>query len=162
MTAPTDPVASDSLAPVPEPGNTATGDTGAPSASVSVGRAAIPGLRLRITPQHVRDYGIIVFAAALFIYFTVASPTFLTSNNLLNIVYQNATIGIAACAVTFTIIAGNFDLSLGSIFALSEVLGLAHRVLVMRRGSITREFSADPPMEAVMEAAFGLVGRTIA
>jgi simple sugar transport system ATP-binding protein/ribose transport system ATP-binding protein len=45
---------------------------------------------------------------------------------------------------------------------IEEVLGLAHRVLVMRRGSITREFSADPPMEAVMEAAFGLEGRTSA
>ena len=32
-------------------------------------------------------------------------------------------IGVAACAVTLTIIAGNFDLSLGSIFVLSEVLG---------------------------------------
>ncbi|MGH3270480.1 MAG: sugar ABC transporter ATP-binding protein [Trebonia sp.] len=45
---------------------------------------------------------------------------------------------------------------------IEEVLGLAHRVLVMRRGSITREFSADPPMDAVMEAAFGLGGRSIA
>jgi len=45
---------------------------------------------------------------------------------------------------------------------IEEVLGLAHRVLVMRRGSITREFSADPPLDAVMEAAFGLGGRTIA
>jgi|tagenome__1003787_1003787.scaffolds.fasta_scaffold20983157_4 ABC-type sugar transport system ATPase subunit len=41
---------------------------------------------------------------------------------------------------------------------IEEVLGLAHRVLVMRRGSIIREFSADPPLEAVMEAAFGLGG----
>jgi ABC-type sugar transport system ATPase subunit len=41
---------------------------------------------------------------------------------------------------------------------IEEVLGLAHRVLVMRRGSIIREFDADPPMEAVMEAAFGLGG----
>jgi len=41
---------------------------------------------------------------------------------------------------------------------IEEVLGLAHRVLVMRRGSITREFGADPPLEAVMEAAFGLGG----
>jgi hypothetical protein len=32
-------------------------------------------------------------------------------------------------------------------------------VLVMRLGSITREFGADPPLDAVMEAAFGLVGR---
>jgi ABC-type sugar transport system ATPase subunit len=45
---------------------------------------------------------------------------------------------------------------------IEEVLGLAHRVLVMRRGSITREFGADPPMEAVMEAAFGLGGSTTA
>jgi rhamnose transport system ATP-binding protein len=43
---------------------------------------------------------------------------------------------------------------------IEEVLGLAHRVLVMRRGSINREFGADPPMEAVMEAAFGLGGST--
>jgi ABC-type sugar transport system ATPase subunit len=45
---------------------------------------------------------------------------------------------------------------------IEEVLGLAHRVLVMRRGSITHEFSADPPMDAVMEAAFGLGGGTVA
>ncbi len=45
---------------------------------------------------------------------------------------------------------------------IEEVLGLAHRVLVMRRGSIVREFAADPPMDAVMEAAFGLGGRSIA
>jgi ribose transport system ATP-binding protein len=45
---------------------------------------------------------------------------------------------------------------------IEEVLGLAHRVLVMRRGSITREFGADPSLDAVMEAAFGLGGRPIA
>ena len=45
---------------------------------------------------------------------------------------------------------------------IEEVLGLAHRVLVMRRGSITREFPADPPLDAVMEAAFGLAGSTAA
>ena len=41
---------------------------------------------------------------------------------------------------------------------IEEVLGLAHRVLVMRRGTITREFAADPPLEDVMEATFGLPG----
>jgi ABC-type sugar transport system ATPase subunit len=43
---------------------------------------------------------------------------------------------------------------------LEEVLGLAHRVLVIRRGTITREFAADPPLGDVMEAAFGLTGTT--
>ena len=91
---------------------------------VSANGLAAPRVRSarRIRAEHIRDYGVVVFAGALFIYFTVATSVFLTSQNLLNILFQNATIGIAACAVTFTIIAGNFDLSLGSIFVLSEVL----------------------------------------
>jgi ribose transport system permease protein len=85
---------------------------------------AVPRVRSRrIKAEHIRDYGIVVFAVALFCYFTVASSDFLTWQNLLNLVFQNATLGIAACAVTYTIIAGNFDLSLGAIFVLSEVLG---------------------------------------
>jgi ribose transport system permease protein len=114
MTAqPSDPVASDPVAGDPPAAENSAGPPG----------ITVPGWRSRrIRAQHVRDYGIVVFAVALFVYFTVASPVFLTSQNLLNLVFQNATIGIAACAVTFTIIAGNFDLSLGSIFVLSEVL----------------------------------------
>ena len=41
---------------------------------------------------------------------------------------------------------------------IEEVLGLAHRVLVMRRGAITQEFPADPPLDDVMAAVFGLPG----
>jgi len=76
----------------------------------------------RLRAEHIRDYGIVAFFFALFLYFSLASPVFLTTGNLLNIVYQNATIGIPACAVTLTVIAGNFDLSLGAIFTLAEVL----------------------------------------
>jgi ABC-type sugar transport system ATPase subunit len=45
---------------------------------------------------------------------------------------------------------------------LEEVLGLAHRVLVMRRGAIVAEFGADPSIDAVMEAAFGVVPAGVA
>jgi ribose transport system permease protein len=116
MTAqPSDPLASEPVA----------GDSAAATDPVSADGVAAARVRSprRIRAEHVRDYGIVVFAVALFIYFTVASSVFLTTNNLLNLVYQNATTGIAACAVTLTIIAGNFDLSLGAIFVLSEVLG---------------------------------------
>jgi len=110
MTAqPSDPMAQDPVA---------AGD------AVSADAIAAPRVRSsrRIRAEHVRDYGIVAFFVALFVYFSIASPVFLTSQNLLNLVFQNATIGIAACAVTLTIIAGNFDLSLGSIFILAEVL----------------------------------------
>jgi ribose transport system permease protein len=116
MTAhPSDPMASDPV----DGGQVAAGDPVAAD-GIALRRPRSPR---RIKAEHIRDYGIVVFAGVLFIYFTIASPVFLTSQNLLNLVFQNATIGIAACAVTFTIIAGNFDLSLGSIFVLSEVLG---------------------------------------
>jgi len=119
MTAqPSDPLASDQVTGDPVTAED-PGGAGGP-----VGPGGIPRWlsQRRIRAQHVRDYGIVVFAIALFIYFTIASSVFLTSQNLLNLVFQNATVGIAACAVTYTIIAGNFDLSLGAIFVLSEVL----------------------------------------
>ena len=76
----------------------------------------------RLKAEHVRDYGIVVFVIGIFVCLSLASPVFLTSGNLLNLVYANAVVGIPACAVTLTIIAGNFDLSLGAIFTLAEVL----------------------------------------
>jgi ribose transport system permease protein len=79
--------------------------------------------RRRLRAEHVRDYGIIVFVVGIFAYFSFASPVFLTTDNLLNIIYAQTPVGIAACAVTLAIIAGNFDLSLGAMLALSEVLG---------------------------------------
>jgi ribose transport system permease protein len=100
-----------------EPSNVGGGP--GPAADATVARAFTPRA-LRI--EHVRDYGIIVFAIAIFVYFSFASPVFLTSDNLLNIVYQNATIAIPACAVTLVIIAGNFDLSVGAIFTFAGVL----------------------------------------
>ncbi len=107
-----------------QPPDPVAGDPVAAGDAVSPETIAAPRVRLqrRIRAEHIRDYGIVVFAVALFLYFSIASSVFLTKNNLLNLVSQNATIGVAACAVTLTIIAGNFDLSLGSIFVLAEVL----------------------------------------
>ena len=107
-----------------QPSDPVAGNPAGAGDSAGADGIAVPGTRSqhRIRAEHIRDYGIVVFAIALFIFFSVASSVFFTYQNLLNILFQNATIGIAACAVTYTIIAGNFDLSLGSIFVLSEVL----------------------------------------
>ncbi len=76
----------------------------------------------RIRAEHVRDYGILVVFLAMFLFLTFKSPVFLTKDNLLNLLYSNSEVGIAACAVTLVVVGGNFDLSLGGIFVLSGTL----------------------------------------
>ena len=53
---------------------------------------------------------------------SVASPYFLTSDNLTNLVKQSAINGIIALGVTAVIIAGGIDLSVGSVAGLSGVV----------------------------------------
>ncbi len=134
-----------------QPPDPVAGEPVAGGDAVSAEVIAAPRARLqhRIRAEHIRDYGIVVFAVALFLYFTIASSVFLTKNNLLNLVSQNATIGVAACAVTLTIIAGNFDLSLGSIFVLAEVLAAWAAVHI----GVWWAF----PMAIVSGAAMGLI-----
>jgi ribose transport system permease protein len=92
----------------------------APMAEPASADAGVPR-RLRIRAEHVGDYGVLVAFAVLFIALSLGSAPFLSTSNLLNIVYENAPLGIIACAVTLVVVAGNFDLSLGAQFALTEV-----------------------------------------
>lgn len=69
-----------------------------------------------------RRYGIAVVFLALVITMLIASPQFRTQGNFLNLLQQNAIIGILACAMTFAIILGGFDLSVGANAAFSSVV----------------------------------------
>ena len=60
---------------------------------------------------------------ALFVILSIASPNFLTSTNLSSVVRQTAVINIIALGMTVIIISGGIDLSVGSILALSGLLG---------------------------------------
>jgi ribose transport system permease protein len=63
----------------------------------------------------------IVLAAIL----SLLSPYFLTTNNLFNILDQSVVIGIVSVGMTFVILTGGIDLSVGSVAGLSGVvLGL--------------------------------------
>lgn len=75
------------------------------------------------TFDYVRRYGIVVVFLALIIILLVTSPQFRTAANFSNILQQNAVIGIIACAMTFAIISGGFDLSVGAGAALASVVG---------------------------------------
>lgn len=64
----------------------------------------------------------------LFLALSIASPYFLTPNNILNIVDQVTVLGIIAVGATAVIITGGIDLSVGSTLALSTmVLGFLSR-----------------------------------
>jgi ribose transport system permease protein len=78
--------------------------------------------RRRSLLRSTRDYAIVVCFAALFLALTLASDVFLTQTNLLNLLEQNAPLGIIALALTFVLIIGEFDLSVGAIAMLTGVL----------------------------------------
>lgn len=52
----------------------------------------------------------------------IAHPGFLNRGNVSDIITQNAEVGLVAIGMTFVLIAGGFDLSVGGIFALAGIL----------------------------------------
>ncbi|MBP2449294.1 ABC transporter permease [Rhizobium leguminosarum] len=68
--------------------------------------------------EHAQVLSIAIFFLACMIFFSIGSETFFTLGNILNIVRQAAPILIVAIAMTFVIITGGIDLSVGSQVAL--------------------------------------------
>jgi ribose transport system permease protein len=83
-----------------------------------LGLQRVPKLQLSV----IRDYGIVGAFVALFVTLSLTSDVFLTSTNLLNILDQNAAVGIVAVGGTLVFIAGGFDLSVGSVYAFAGVV----------------------------------------
>ena len=69
-----------------------------------------------------KEIGVIVPLAVLIIIFSCTSDIFLTTNNLLNITRQISIKGLLGIAMTFVIITGGIDLSVGSVIAFSSIL----------------------------------------
>lgn len=94
--------------------------------SSAVGGRASGRMRLRrgsrTFVERARDSGVLIGFIVLCGALSLASPDFVTSNNLLNILDQSAALGIIACAGTLVIIAGGFDLSTGAIYALTGLI----------------------------------------
>ena len=71
--------------------------------------------------RFLQSYAVVIMIVVLMIALSFMSDSFLTFRNLLNILNQNAPLAIMAAAMTLVIIAGGFDLSVGSIFAMGAV-----------------------------------------
>ena len=71
--------------------------------------------------DRLRATGIALPFAALFITLSIASSSFLTKVNLLNILDQQAATLIIAAAGTLVLVAGGIDLSVGAVYSLAGV-----------------------------------------
>ena len=73
---------------------------------------------------------LIVILAVLFVVLTATSDSFLTINNLSNLVRQTAIVGVVAIGMSFVIITGGIDLSVGAVVGFSGILS----TILMKNG----------------------------
>ena len=74
--------------------------------------------------QRLASHALALAMLAIAVAFTIAQPAFLTADNLVGIVRQVAMIGIMAVAMTFVVMTGGVDLSVGPVLALSGLIAV--------------------------------------
>lgn len=87
--------------------------------------ARVPWLARLLTAK---ETGVFLALVCMCIFLAFATESFLTTTNLLNVGRQISLLGIMAVGMTFVLVAGEIDLSVGSIYALS---GLATGMLII-------------------------------
>lgn len=100
--------------------------------------------------RHGRQGGIVVGFLVLCVVLAALAPGFLSFGNATNIGLQAAINAVLAMALTFVIVTGGIDLSVGSILALAGVIGAD----LMNRG-------APVPLAAVAALSVGTVAGTL-
>lgn len=68
------------------------------------------------------EYAIIVIFIVLFVVMSIFAPNFFTGNNMVNILRQVSISGICAVGMTFVMLTGGIDLSVGAVLGVSGVL----------------------------------------
>jgi len=68
-----------------------------------------------------RQFGIFLVLVIMMVFLTIASDKFFTADNLLSVLNQASMKGVLAIGMTFVIIMGGIDLSVGSILSLSAM-----------------------------------------
>lgn len=135
-------------------------------------------MRRPLNPSAIlRTYGILIALALLVVVVTAVQPTFLAYHNLMNILSQWAPTGIMALGMTYVIITGGFDLSIGAIYTLSGVtaagLGRSHSVLLAFAAGVSIatvlgflngtlvNFGRINPFIATLGTSFAITGLTL-
>ena len=69
-----------------------------------------------------RSYGIVIAFVIICVLMSILSPVFFTVTNILNVVRQSSIFGVMAIGMTFVILTGGIDLSVGSILAVAGAI----------------------------------------
>ena len=125
----------------------------------------------------VRTYGIVLALALLIIIVTAIEPSFMAYNNLMNILSQWAPAGLMAIGMTYVIITGGFDLSIGAVYTVSAVVaagigreypailafvvGIAVAVSIGFLNGLLINFGRINPFIATLGTSFAIVGLTL-
>ncbi len=72
----------------------------------------------------IKKYGLMIGFLFIGVVISVITPSFLTPTNLLNIFRQSSIVGVMAIGTAFVIIGGGFDISVGSLLALTAAMSL--------------------------------------
>jgi ribose transport system permease protein len=95
---------------------------------MTVARSTGGSEALRETPrtravEFLAEYGFMVFFAVWVVFLAIATPLFLTPNNIILLLRQAAIFGIPAIGATFVVILGELDISFGSTIGLAGAVG---------------------------------------
>ncbi|HTD15873.1 MAG TPA: ribose ABC transporter permease [Chthoniobacterales bacterium] len=77
------------------------------------------------TQSLIRLAGMLPVLILICIFFAVLTPNFLTQNNIINVVRQASINIVLAAGMTFVILTGGIDLSVGSVLAFTAVIAVA-------------------------------------
>ncbi len=78
--------------------------------------------RSKFNMEFARKYGILIVLVVMWILLMIVSPTFRTTKNAVNILRQVSVNGIIAIGMTFVIMTGGIDLTVGSLVAAAGVV----------------------------------------
>lgn len=92
------------------------------SADQQGARAVVTGFLGRLKAGDLGAMPVVIGLVLIAIIFQILNPIFLTSGNLVNLLYDSAAVGTIALGVVFVLMLGEIDLSVGSLSGLSSAL----------------------------------------
>jgi ribose/xylose/arabinose/galactoside ABC-type transport system permease subunit len=100
-----------------------------------------------------RNYGLLIGLVVIIIFVSSVEPAFFAVNNFLNILRQSSAIGLCALGMTYVMIAGGMDLSLGSTVSLTGIIAM----MIMNSFGVTGNVDLAAVIAIIAAIAVGAV-----